>query len=67
LGLVMRHPHPGDRRAVLVKLTQAGSNLEAVLTPLAMGLRQQINAELAPGEYEQLCHLLTRLKGPSDD
>lgn len=65
-GLVTRSPHPGDRRAYLVKLTAAGRNLETQLTPLAMNLRQQISAKLSAAEYEQLCQLLNRLRGFCD-
>lgn len=66
-GLVVREPHPSDRRACLVALTDGGRKLEASLTPLAMDLRRQVNSGLAPGEYEQLCRLLTRLRGVSND
>jgi len=63
LGLVRRLPHPSDRRACLVTLTAAGRDAEAVLTPLALHMRQQFSDGLAPGEYEQLCRLLIRLRG----
>ena len=66
-GLVARQPHPSDRRAFQVALTETGRQLEAVLTPLALNLRRQISAGLAPGEYEQLCRLLSRLRGATDD
>jgi len=65
-GLVVRQSHPADRRAFLVALTKTGRELEGVLTPLATNLRRQISSGLAPGEYEQLCHLLTRLRGIAD-
>jgi len=65
-GLVVRQSHPADRRAFLVALTKTGRELEGVLTPLATNLRQQISSGLAPGEYEQLCHLLSRLRGIAD-
>lgn len=62
-GLVARAPHPGDRRASLVKLTPAGRKLEAQLSPLSTNLRQQIKKDLNEDDYEQLCQLLTRLRG----
>jgi len=65
-GLVNRCPHPNDRRACLVTLTAAGRKLEKQLAPIAMNLRQQINAELSTAEYEQLCQLLNRLRGSCD-
>ena len=67
LGLVIRQPHPTDRRAYLVTLTDAGLEIEALLTPIAMNLRKQISAGLDPGEYEQLCRLLKKLRGISHD
>jgi MarR family transcriptional regulator, lower aerobic nicotinate degradation pathway regulator len=66
-GLVMRRPHPADRRAFLVALTDAGRKLELDLTPLALDLRRDVSAGLAAGEYEQLCLLLNKLRGASDD
>jgi len=62
-GLVTRLPHPDDRRSCLVALTAAGCELEAILAPLAMRMRQQLSDGLAPGEYERLCVLLNRLRG----
>jgi DNA-binding MarR family transcriptional regulator len=66
-GMVSRQPHPRDRRACLVTLTTTGREAEAILSPLSQHLRQQINDGLAPGEYEQLCQLLIRLRGVSHD
>jgi len=66
-GLVKRQPHPGDRRAYLVTLTADGRQLEADLPSLALNLRRKVSAGLAPGEYEQLCKLLNKLRGACDD
>lgn len=62
-GLVTRQPHPDDRRAWLVTLTDAGRKIEATLSPLALDLRRQVSSGLAHGEYEQLCRLLNKLRG----
>ncbi len=59
--LVTRQPRPGDRRAYLVALTEEGEALQNILAPVAMNMRQHICANLQPGEYEQLCGLLTKL------
>jgi DNA-binding MarR family transcriptional regulator len=67
LGLVTRLPHPNDRRACLVTLTTKGREAERILTPLALSVRKQFSKGLAPGEYEQLCRLLNRLRGVSYD
>ena len=64
-GLVRRQPDPGDRRAWLVCLTDAGRDLEARVAPLAQELRRQVMGNLAPGEYEELCRLLGKLRGSS--
>lgn len=66
-GLVCRLPDPSDRRAWQVCLTPAGRALEEQLAPLANQLRRQVTANLAPGEYEELCRLLTKLRGDAHD
>lgn len=63
LGLVKRLPNPGDRRAWLVCLTPAGRELEGRVAPLAQELRRQVVADLAPGDYDELCRLLGKLRG----
>jgi len=65
-GWVARKPHPEDRRAYLVHLTVAGRDMEQQIIPLAKTIREQIDSELSPDEYAQLCQLLTRLRGISD-
>lgn len=66
-GLVRRLPDPADRRAWQVCLTPAGRVLEGELAPLANRLRRQVSANLGPGEYEELCRLLTKLRGDAHD
>ncbi|OQY18951.1 MAG: MarR family transcriptional regulator [Desulfobacteraceae bacterium 4572_35.1] len=68
MGLVMRLPDPDDRRAWQIFLTDAGRELEKKVAPLINNLRQQLFKEFAPGEYEQLCYLLAKLrKGDVED
>jgi len=67
LGLVERCRHPADRRAWRVCLTAAGRASENDLVPLALRVRRRFSAGLEPGEYEQLCRLLAKLRSGSDD
>jgi len=66
-GLVRRLPDPADRRAWKVCLTPAGRALEGELAALANQLRRQVAANLAAGEYQELCRLLTKLRGGIHD
>jgi DNA-binding MarR family transcriptional regulator len=60
--LVRRHPHPTDRRAHAVVLTPAGRRLLDQALQLAIGIEQELCADLQPGERDQLLHLLARLR-----
>jgi DNA-binding MarR family transcriptional regulator len=65
-GLVRRSPHPTDRRATLVELTDQGRAVAAQAT-------DELNATvfagpgLAPDDVEQLVALLTRMRGAAGD
>lgn len=61
-GLLQRLPHPEDRRAYRIALTEKGRNLEAELTPLAEELHRKILAPLDPGEIETLTKILKKLR-----
>ncbi|NHA67590.1 MarR family winged helix-turn-helix transcriptional regulator [Phycicoccus flavus] len=63
-GFVERHPDPGDRRGVLVRLTDAG--MAAVDTALAELLADEraLLAQLDDDEQADLAELLRRLLGP---
>ena len=67
LELVERRRHPADRRAWLVQLTPAGRSLEEKLVPLALQVREQFTANLGDGEYRQLCELLKKLRGVTNE
>ncbi|MBM6402102.1 MarR family winged helix-turn-helix transcriptional regulator [Phycicoccus sonneratiae] len=63
-GFVERHPDPGDRRGVLVRLTAEGVRVvDAALTRLLADERELL-AELAPSERDDLAGLLRRLLRP---
>lgn len=62
LALVRREPHPTDRRVYRIFLTPEGRKLETILPPLAMEVRSSFTSNLKPGEYEQLCTLLAKLR-----
>jgi MarR family transcriptional regulator, lower aerobic nicotinate degradation pathway regulator len=61
-GLLVRLPHPEDRRAYRISLTDSGKNLEKELTPLAEELHQAILARLSPEEIASLTTILQKLR-----
>jgi DNA-binding MarR family transcriptional regulator len=63
-GLVERSPDPGDRRGVLVSLTDRGAEL--VEGAVAAGLRrqQELLAHLTPSQQDRLNTLLRQALGP---
>jgi DNA-binding MarR family transcriptional regulator len=60
--LVRRRPHPTDRRAHAVTLTPAGHRLLDQAIQLAIGIEQELCADLQPAEHDQLLGLLARLR-----
>ena len=66
-GLVQRLPDPGDRRGVLVRLTDAGQrHADAALAGL-LDHEREILAELSTGQREELARLLRQLVAPFDN
>jgi len=61
-GLLVRLPHPEDRRAYRISLTDSGKKLEQELTPLAEELHQAILARLSPEEIASLTAILQKLR-----
>lgn len=60
-GLVARRPHPTDRRATLVELSDAGvAEAERELGP-RLDAMAQLFVSLTPAEREQFSAILTRL------
>lgn len=71
-GLVERRPHPSDRRAFAVHLTQAGTAKLAAAEEVNAEVTARFFAPLVPAERQTLHDLLTRLAtshgpGPQGD
>ena len=65
-GLVEREDHPGDRRGVLVRLTDAGrAKVDAALADL-LAAEQTILGSLSGPDQDQLVEILRRLLRSSD-
>jgi DNA-binding MarR family transcriptional regulator len=60
-GYVERRPHPEDRRAYAMALTEAGNAAVESAFQAALGVEAHTCEPLAPGEREQLLALLTKL------
>lgn len=65
-GLVERRPHPSDRRATLVKLTEKGFDLIEAMMPIHEQTAQDILSPLSREEQTTLNDLLARLIGGLD-
>lgn len=61
-GLVERRPHPEDRRAYSICLTQTGKSLEAELSPLAEKAAERIFGKLSDADRDTLQKLLEKLR-----
>ncbi len=60
-GLIRRERDIDDRRVWRIWLTEAGKQLETVLPPLAMEVREQALEGISPQEREQLSQLVDQL------
>ncbi|MGW4688040.1 MarR family winged helix-turn-helix transcriptional regulator [Streptomyces sp. NPDC004244] len=60
-GLVLRAPHPSDRRKNVVTVTPAGTAVLSRCGTLAEAANAELLAPLTPDERKQLMTLLTRL------
>ena len=58
---------PGDRREVLVHLSEAGRALYAALLPRVTEINGQLLSALAPGEVRALAGFLRRLQAQAED
>ena len=66
-NLLERRPHPQDRRAHLVYLTEQGKRLEPELTSLANQVLQRFTAGLSETDKQQLRNMLEVLRGERKD
>lgn len=60
-GLVLRKPHPDDRRSALLDLTAEGRAVFEQIVPLARALEAELTAVLGPEDRALLATLLARL------
>src|ERR1700730_12278970 len=60
-GLVKRHSDPGDRRAIIIEVTQKGRELVPARAPVVGRSAQQLVAGLSAAEVGQLTGLLQRM------
>lgn len=63
-GLLERSSGTDDRRTRQIRLTARGQAAIRAATPFARGNAEILGARLAPGEEEQLKHLLAKLRDP---
>ena len=66
MGLAMRKPVPGDRRARAVEITPKGLELFDAAHVAAGPLAERLVAALSPAETRQLTDLLSRFSAPAD-
>ncbi|MFF5945655.1 MarR family winged helix-turn-helix transcriptional regulator [Streptomyces althioticus] len=60
-GLVVREPNPADRRAVLVRLTDAGEQLTDTVFPKRLSLEADLLSQLSEAEQHQVAEALDLL------
>lgn len=60
-GLVVRQPHPDDRRMLRICLTPAGRSILARLAASQLALREDLLANLGEGDRRTLLDLLLRV------
>lgn len=60
-ALVLRRPHPEDRRSALLELAPAGRRVFEQIVPLARALEAELTAVLGPEDRALLAALLGRL------
>jgi DNA-binding MarR family transcriptional regulator len=60
-GLVRRAPRPGDRRAVVVELTEAGRDLHPLVEPAFARVTARLTEGFSPVEVRAAADLLRRM------
>lgn len=66
-GLIERRPHPDDRRAYTVTLTEKGAATLDEAFHAAFGVEAAVCSSLEPAECEQLVRLLRKLATAADE
>lgn len=61
-GLVQRSPHPEDRRAYQIFLTEKGKRLEKELTPVAAEVIKSFVSPITAEEHGKLIEILEKLR-----
>jgi len=61
-GLLLREPHPGDRRLVRLLLTERGRALEGVIATETDKLTERALATFGPGERETIVRALADIR-----
>ena len=65
-GLVVRTPRPGNRREVLLHLTERGRALYAALLPRVAAINQELLSVLSETEVATLVALVQRLRAQAE-
>jgi len=65
-GLISRSQPAGDRRHVLLRLSERGAAIHAELFPLVQRINAELMAALAPAEAEQFDRSLARLQAQAE-
>ena len=65
-GLVVRTPRPGNRREVLLHLTERGRALYAALLPRVAAINQELLSVLSETEVATLDALVQRLRAQAE-
>jgi DNA-binding MarR family transcriptional regulator len=60
-GLIVRKPHPTDRRALGLHLSAEGKRLQKDAQATATDLEHQVSGAITPDELNQLNHLLRKV------
>jgi len=61
-GLVRRLPHPGDRRMLLIDITDAGRDVVDLILPVTHRATKEMFQDLSEPERQQLLSLLARVQ-----
>ena len=61
--LIERHPNPGDRRSVVIALTEHGRELAPRLAPIFGRITKQLFSGFSTDEIRVLTTMLERMRG----